>query len=167
LVASEASTPTPAPSPTPSPAPAALNFSPIGNQTLVAGRSLTIALTSSNSSGSAVRYSATTANTSALSVVVYGNQLTVRAAANYVGSVEIAVTASNGTASAVQSFHVAISSVQPSGGQPGGSVAIPSATLPTAAAAVVFSSNPFRAVMGPASDSSRGLHPAALDHTQE
>ena len=108
-------------------------------------------------------YSATAANSNAVSVVVYGNQLTIRAAANFAGSVQIAVTASSGGATAVQSFNVTITSPQPSGGQPGGSVAIPSATLPSAAAAVVFSSNSNGAATSSASNSSRGLNPAALD----
>ncbi len=155
--------PNPSPTPSPSPAPAALSLSPIGNQAVVAGASLTIALSGSNPSGSAVSYSARAANSQAVSVVVYGNQLTIRAAANYAGSVQIEVTASNGTATTVQPFNLRVTSAQPAGGKPGGSVAIPSATLQPAAAAVVLSSNSFGAAMRPLWDSPRWLNPAVLD----
>ena len=52
---------------------------------------------------------------------------------------------------------------QPSGRLPGRSVALPSATLRPAAAAVVLSSNSFGAATSSVSNSSQGLDPAALD----
>ena len=63
--------------------------------------------------------------------------------------------------SAVQSFNVTVT--QSSGSLQGRSVAIPSATLQSAAAAVVLSSNSFGTATSSVSNSSRGLDPAALD----
>ena len=54
-------------------------------------------------------------------------------------------------------------SEQPFAGQPGCSVAIPSATLQSAAAAAVLSSNSFGGATGAVSNASRGLDPAVLD----
>jgi subtilisin family serine protease len=154
--------PVPIPSPAPSPNPPALSLAPIGNQTMAAGASLTLALAGSDPRGGRISFSASAANSNAVSAMVFGNQLTIRAAAGYAGSVEIAVTASSGAASAVQSFAVNITRPQSSAGQPGGSVAIPSATLPSAAAAV-FSSTSLGAVTRFASNSFRAINPAALD----
>jgi hypothetical protein len=158
-----ASAPSPAPTPAPTPAPAAPSLAPIGKQTLVAGGSLTVALVASGWSNSRLSYSASAAGSSAVSVVVYGDQLTIRAAANYVGSVQVAVTASNGTSSAVQSFNVTVISAQPATGQAGGSVAIPSASLSSSASAVVLASNPHGVTTSSTSNVSQKLDPAAVD----
>jgi hypothetical protein len=153
----------PASNSTPTPSLATLRLSPIGNQTVVSGGSLTVGLAASNSWESAVQYSARTANSNAASVVVYGNQLTIRAAGNYAGGVQISVTASNGATTAVQSFTLTIIGLQSATRPSGGSVAIPSATLPSAAAAIVLSSETFGAVVGPMPSPSQKVNPAALD----
>ncbi len=57
----------------------------------------------------------------------------------------------------------AVAGTQSSASQSGRSVAIPSATLQPAAVAMVLSSNSHGAATGSASNSSRGLDPAALD----
>ncbi len=156
-----APSPTPSPAPIPAPAPTAPSLLPIGNQTLVAGGSVTLSLSGSSPSGSAVSYSARPVSGNGVSVAVSGNQLTIRAAANCTGNTQIAVLASSGVMSAVQSFNVTVT--QPSGSLQGCSVAIPSATLQSAAAAVVLSSNVSGTATSSVASSSRGLDPAALD----
>jgi serralysin len=162
--------PTPAPNPQPpAPSPAAPSLAPIPNQTVAAGGSLTLALTGSDPAGGRLSYSAVTANGNAVSEVVYGDQLTLRTAANFSGSVQIVVTASNGTSAATQSFTVAVANnqqpnnQQSNSQQSGGSVAIPSATLPSAAGAVSFAFTPPGTSRNTVLDSPRALSAAAVD----
>ena len=160
-----ASTPSPAPAPTPSPAPSPTpSLSPIASQTLVAGTSATVSLLAHNPSAGPLSYSARSTNGNAVSLLVAGNQLTIGTAANYTGSVQITVTASNGAASTAQSFNVTIINTNASSDRLlGRSVAIPSATLRPASTTVVPSSNSYGAATGSVSNPSRGLDPAALD----
>lgn len=150
-------------------------LSPIADQTLSAGATVTLSLTGRDASGSTVSYSAQ-AGGNAVSLSLTANRLTIRAATNYSGSVKIAITASNGHKATVLSFNVRITQPNPSGQQFGRSVAIPSATLsaatvpvtvpatvPLAASAAAYPSNAYGAATNSSSNSSRGLDPAALD----
>jgi subtilisin family serine protease len=112
----------------------------------------------SSNRASCIRWQATGSGTYYLAVGSYPG--------SPVGSFTLATTgpaASTPASTSKATAAPAAASLEPSGRQLARSVAIPSATLRSAAAAVVLSSNFFGAAAGSVSNSPWGLDPAALD----